>query len=112
VEASTDEKGSARSMFFAQIHAFVQLFWLYFAAFHIAVSTPQKKKSTPNFSAALSFESRRTPFSKKSAQAAELLPFSKLSQNGLIFAKASFRAEFSNYGGQKWAFYQNISLFC
>jgi hypothetical protein len=45
-------------------------------------------------------------------QAAELLPFSKLSQNGLIFAKASFRAEYSKYGGQKWAFYQNISIFC
>ncbi|MCR5198088.1 MAG: hypothetical protein K6D55_04770 [Prevotella sp.] len=64
-EDSADKKGSARSVFFAQTHAFVQLFWLYFAAFHLSVSTPQKKKSTPNFSAALTFESRRTPFFEK-----------------------------------------------
>jgi hypothetical protein len=64
VEASADKKGSARSMFFAQRHAFVQLFCLHFAAFHLSVSTPQKKKSTPNFSAALTFESRKTPLFK------------------------------------------------
>ena len=43
-------------------HGFVHVFCSFFAPFRVSVSTPKIKKSTPNFSAALTFENRRTPF--------------------------------------------------
>ena len=46
-------------------HAFVHVFRSNFAPFRVSVSTPNFQKSTPNFSAALTFESHRTAnFSK------------------------------------------------
>ena len=44
---------------------FVHVFLAIFAPFRVSVSTPKNKKSTPNFSAALTFENQRTPILAK-----------------------------------------------
>ena len=49
------------------IPAFVHVFCLNFATLRVFVSTQKNKKSTPNFSAALTFFSQRTPFFAKAS---------------------------------------------
>ena len=75
----------------------VHVFRFYFATFRVSVSTPKNKKSTPNFSAALTFFSQRSPFFLlKSNQLTDNQPFSKPSQNSRFFVQKFFREEFSN----------------
>ncbi|MBQ8097346.1 MAG: hypothetical protein IJ243_09745 [Prevotella sp.] len=56
------KNGGKEGDFLHTRHSFVQVFCSFFASFRVSVSTPKFQKSTPNFSAALTFENRRTPF--------------------------------------------------
>ena len=83
-------------------YVFVHVFCSNFAAFCVSVSTPNFQKSTPNFSAALTFENqRRSIFSKNQSKRLISSRLANPLKNGVFFAKKYFCAEFLSYGGPK-----------